>query len=195
MDTPGPIEKFVTKTQERDRQIDEENRALIAKAHTEMRYRPVAVAVIVNKDGRVLLVSSAMNLSNWGFPQGGIEIDEDPRAALLREIHEELGITRAQVTIRRFLGKTYFDAPIARQGERGFSNGKFYFLYEVFYDGPDQLEIDTREIGLYAWVNSVDADCLTETSHGPKRELVCSVVHTVTTMHRLTRILETKNST
>lgn len=36
-------------------------------------------------------------LAAWQMPQGGIDPDEDPRAAALRELHEEVGTDRAEL--------------------------------------------------------------------------------------------------
>ncbi|MGM9988176.1 MAG: (deoxy)nucleoside triphosphate pyrophosphohydrolase [Bacillaceae bacterium] len=54
----------------------------------------VVGAVIRNEEGKILcaLRSEQMSMSNlWEFPGGKIEKGEDPKQALVREIHEELG--------------------------------------------------------------------------------------------------------
>jgi len=61
---------------------------------------PVAAAVIERADGRVLLAQRPRGKAYagyWEFPGGKVESGETPRAALARELHEELGIvvTRA----------------------------------------------------------------------------------------------------
>ncbi len=56
---------------------------------------PVAAAVIVARDGRVLLAqrpSGKAYAGYWEFPGGKIEPGESPREALSRELREELGI-------------------------------------------------------------------------------------------------------
>jgi 8-oxo-dGTP diphosphatase len=55
----------------------------------------VAVALI-DSDGRILLSQrpEGKNLAGlWEFPGGKLEEGERPEAALIRELHEELGIT------------------------------------------------------------------------------------------------------
>lgn len=55
----------------------------------------VAVGVVQRTDGRVLLAERPAGkpwAGYWEFPGGKIEAGEDPRAALTRELHEELGI-------------------------------------------------------------------------------------------------------
>src|SRR5690349_25109278 len=54
----------------------------------------VAAAVLV-EEGRVLLTQRKRGThlaGAWEFPGGKVEPDEDPRAALVRELREELGI-------------------------------------------------------------------------------------------------------
>lgn len=49
---------------------------------------------IIESDGKVLAARRAANQSlagKWEFPGGKVEPHEDPREALIREIHEELG--------------------------------------------------------------------------------------------------------
>lgn len=63
-------------------------------------YRPNVGAVLFNRAGLVLVARRA-DLPNaegapggWQLPQGGIDAGEDPRAAVLRELAEEVGTDR-----------------------------------------------------------------------------------------------------
>jgi 8-oxo-dGTP diphosphatase len=55
----------------------------------------VAAVVFIEKDGRVLLVRRAMSPEHgkWALPAGYIDDGEDPRAAAIREVREETGLT------------------------------------------------------------------------------------------------------
>lgn len=55
----------------------------------------VAAAVMVDRDGRVLLAQRPEGkpmAGLWEFPGGKLEPDETPEVALVRELHEELGV-------------------------------------------------------------------------------------------------------
>ncbi len=55
----------------------------------------VSSVALIDKDGRVLLAQRPPGKSMagmWEFPGGKIETGETPEAALIRELHEELGI-------------------------------------------------------------------------------------------------------
>jgi len=59
----------------------------------------VAVGVMLGRDGRVLLAERPPGkpmAGYWEFPGGKIEPGENPRTALARELHEELGIDIGQ---------------------------------------------------------------------------------------------------
>ena len=70
---------------------------------SDLPYRPNVGAVLFNRDGLVFVARRA-DLPNaegapggWQLPQGGIDGDEDPRTAVLRELAEEIGTDRAEI--------------------------------------------------------------------------------------------------
>jgi 8-oxo-dGTP diphosphatase len=55
----------------------------------------VVAAALIDRDGRVLLAERPAGkhlAGTWEFPGGKVEAGETPEAALIRELHEELGI-------------------------------------------------------------------------------------------------------
>ena len=55
----------------------------------------VAAVALIDRDGRVLMAQRPEGKSMaglWEFPGGKVEPGETPEAALIRELHEELGI-------------------------------------------------------------------------------------------------------
>ena len=72
-------------------------------AFADLPYRPNVGAALFNQDGLVLVARRA-DLPNaegragvWQLPQGGIDANEDPRMAVLRELREEIGTGRAEI--------------------------------------------------------------------------------------------------
>ena len=66
-------------------------------------YRPNVGAALFNRDGLILVARRAdlratgTSAGTWQLPQGGIDAGEDPRAAVLRELREEIGTDRAEI--------------------------------------------------------------------------------------------------
>ncbi len=61
-----------------------------------MRLLLVAAAALIDPDCRVLIAQRPQGKSLaglWEFPGGKVEVDERPEEALIRELHEELGIS------------------------------------------------------------------------------------------------------
>ena len=62
--------------------------------------RPSVSAVIVDRRGRLLLQQRSDG-GQWGLPGGSVEIGESVTDAVIREVHEETGLT---VGVRRMIG-------------------------------------------------------------------------------------------
>jgi ADP-ribose pyrophosphatase YjhB (NUDIX family) len=62
--------------------------------------RPSVSAVIFDRRGRLLLQQRSDG-GQWGLPGGSVEIGESVRDAVIREVHEETGLT---VVVRRLVG-------------------------------------------------------------------------------------------
>lgn len=57
------------------------------------------VGIIVTREGGDLLLGGRSGQGGWQFPQGGIQVDEDPLDAMYRELHEEIGLSPGDVDV------------------------------------------------------------------------------------------------
>jgi putative (di)nucleoside polyphosphate hydrolase len=64
-----------------------------------LAFRAGVGAVIIDHQGRVLAFQRTTEDAGWQLPQGGIEEDETPIQAVYREIYEETGISKDEITL------------------------------------------------------------------------------------------------
>lgn len=57
------------------------------------RYRVAVAALIFDEQGRILLFKHTYRKLAWGIPAGALEYGEQPEDGILRELHEETGMT------------------------------------------------------------------------------------------------------
>lgn len=150
--------------------------SLINKALEEKEYRPVVVGIVKDALGRILFVQSAKNLNEWYFPQGGIELNESPESALVREIGEETGILSYQLTNLDFKGWEDLNAESTRKDKRGYTKGKRYFFFTALYRGPVELKIDTKELHDYRWVNPAEISGILTRTRNDKKLLMLKFI-------------------
>ncbi|MCX7373857.1 MAG: RNA pyrophosphohydrolase [Alphaproteobacteria bacterium] len=125
-------------------------------------YRPNVGAVLFNAAGLVLVARRA-DMPNaegapggWQLPQGGMDGDEDPRAAVLRELEEEIGTANAEI-IGEYPGWLHYDLPPELIGRalggkwRG-QTQKWFALRFLGADSEIRLDLDPHpEFDAWRW--------------------------------------------
>jgi putative (di)nucleoside polyphosphate hydrolase len=138
---------------------------------SNLPYRPNVGAVLFNSDGLVFVARRA-DLPNaegpaggWQLPQGGIDEGEDPETAVLRELEEEIGTSRAEVIGEHAEWLTY-DLPSNLLGIawRGRFRGQRQRWFALRFTGDDsdiRLDLDPHpEFNAWRWVDLTDLPAL-----------------------------------
>jgi 8-oxo-dGTP diphosphatase len=94
------------------------------------------VAAVMERDGKILIGQrkrGGRHPLKWEFPGGKVETGEDPRAALVRELREELGVEARTGEL--------LDAYAVRYGEGRLTELQFYRVTE-FVGEPVNLDFE-----------------------------------------------------
>jgi putative (di)nucleoside polyphosphate hydrolase len=116
-------------------------------------FRAGAGAMIVNADGHVLAIERADIAGAWQLPQGGLDAAEEPLHAVFREIAEETGIDRADITLVKACSEllVYELPPDARSKKTGRGQVLYWFLFR-FRGSAERASTRTRESRGWRWM-------------------------------------------
>jgi len=122
-------------------------------------YRLNVGIILTNQLGQVFW-AKRVGQNAWQFPQGGIKAHETPERALLRELHEEIGLTVKQVEI---LGATHgwlrYRLPnhLVRYHQQPLCIGQKQIWYLLrLVDKDSEIHLDTNsfpEFDQWRWVD------------------------------------------
>jgi len=116
-------------------------------------FRAGAGAVIVNSAGRPLLFERSDIAGSWQLPQGGLDKDEEPYPAILREVEEETGISPGELElITRYPEPLAYELPAqARKNKTGRGQVIYFFLFR-FTGDEEALDLSrSKEFCKWRW--------------------------------------------
>ena len=123
------------------------------------KYRPNVAALMVNKDGYLLVCERLLNPGAWQFPQGGVSEGESLETAIQREVEEEIGLKPEDYKIERSKGLYWYDFPLVSQKKKLSHKADFvgqeqtYFLCQL-NEGIAELNLmqEPREFRAAQWI-------------------------------------------
>jgi putative (di)nucleoside polyphosphate hydrolase len=133
----------------------------------DLPYRPNVGAALFNELGQIFVARRA-NMPNaegpaggWQLPQGGIDENEDPRTAVLRELAEEIGTDKAEIIGEHAEWLTY-DLPanligVALGGRYRGQRQRWFALRFLGTDDDIRLDLDPHpEFDAWRWASLAD---------------------------------------
>ena len=138
---------------------------------SDLPYRPNVGAVLFNHHGLVFVARRANRpnaegaVGGWQLPQGGIDDGEDPKTAVLRELHEEIGTREAEVLAEHPDWLSYDLPPdllgIAWRGRYRGQRQRWFALRFIGHDSDIRLDLDPHpEFDAWRWVELAELPSL-----------------------------------
>ncbi len=120
-------------------------------------FRANVGACVIDADGQVLaLRRKGVPDDAWQMPQGGIDDEETPRQAVVRELAEETGLRAADVDLldEHPQWLVYELPPQFRKPKVGWGQAQKWFLFRV--RSGASVTPDNREFDAYEWLAATE---------------------------------------
>ena len=129
----------------------------------EGKYRLNALAVVYNREGKVLVCARNDSYDHpWQFPQGGIDEGETPEEAARRELFEETSISSVELTAA-LPEAQYYDFPpeilekFRKMGRRNIGQKQYSFLFRFLGRDAEINLGQNGEFRAWEWVDMAEA--------------------------------------
>ena len=124
----------------------------------EKKYRPNVAAIVLSSaypfECKVFIAKRSDMDNIWQFPQGGIDNDESPKKALLRELKEEIGTNEVEI-IAEYPNWLSYDFPSRVAPKMYPYDGQIqkYFLVRLKHNAKININTKHPEFSDYDFVS------------------------------------------
>jgi putative (di)nucleoside polyphosphate hydrolase len=125
--------------------------------HEDFPYRPCVGVMLINREGLVFVGRRIdQTVEGWQMPQGGIDDDETPVQAGLRELEEEIGTRKAE-PLREMKEWVAYDLPphllgVALHGRYRGQKQKWIAMRFLGEDGDIDIRTEHPEFAAWKWL-------------------------------------------
>ena len=129
-----------------------------------VRFRPNVAALITRSDGQLLICERWKNPGAWQFPQGGVDAGESSKAALYREVREEIGLKPKHyevISSKEGYRYLYPEEVRAKKARKHGCHGQeqVYYLCRLREGAPEvDVDQDPPEFENFRWIEPEEFD-------------------------------------
>ncbi len=125
------------------------------------RYRPNVAAVILSHrypEKCEFFIAHRCDIKNaWQFPQGGIDLGETPKEALLRELNEEIGCSDIDI-IAEYPKWITYDFPSIAKGKKYPFDGQTQKYFLVKLNRYSKIDLNAHDVPEFSEYRFVEYD-------------------------------------